>query len=207
MGPCGLSIRKTNTGSAWASTIGNCSSALVRCCHLFSKSYATTIFFIIHHFDIYTLTALLTRQGRLGKVNILVVQLVDVNIGHVGAWEDLCVLSCYQHKSQIFFIISLICPQWQWCNSVIAIMSSESGEWQALHRVICHCFDQLTTVSVNSNKNIIRGKWISGDLKEPRLIENLDNDFLRADNFVISPKTKWDIFRGCFKIKFDELPL
>lgn len=45
------------------------------------------------------------------------------------------------------------------------------------------------------------------DLKEPRLIENLDNDFLRADNFVISPKTKWDIFRGCFKIKFDELPL
>ena len=42
-------------------------------------------YLIIHHFDIYTLTALLTRQGRLGKVNILVVQLVDVNIGHVGA--------------------------------------------------------------------------------------------------------------------------
>ena len=145
-------------------------------------------------------------QLRLdGCVNrLMVVQLSDVNTGHVGAWEQSCVLSCYQHRSQIFFIFLWFVPN---VVTMIAIRSSELGEWQASHRVICRCFDQLTTVSVNFNKNLIRVKWNFQDLKEPRLIENLDNDFLRADNFVISPKTKWDIFRGCFKIKFDELPL
>ena len=30
-----------------------------------------------------------------------------------------------------------------------------------------------------------------------RVKSNLDNEFLQADKFVISPKMKWDILEGC----------
>ena len=142
----------------------------------------------------------------LVKVNrLMVVQLLDVNTDMWGRENRSVCLAVTNTNRKYFCLFLWFVPSD--VVTMIVITSSELGEWQALHRVICRCFDQLTTVSVNSNKNLIRVKWIFQDLKGPGLIENLDSDFLRADNFVISPKTKWDIFRGCFKIKFDELPL